>query len=422
MARVVAIGIGSRGDVQPILALALALREAGHAPLVAAPPEFAGWADKLGLPFAPVGRDVQAWLAERAEAVASPVATFREATGWIGEEIDDQYARLDEISEGADIVVGGGLVLAGAAAAEKRGVPYHYVIYSPQWIPAAEHPAIAVPFQRLPGWMNRLTHWAMRGMWQRLFLDRFNTCRQRMGLSAREDIWDLAWGREVILASEPFLSRSPEQSALPCPVTQVGALSYPEDGALDDELVSFVESGPAPVYVGFGSMTDPRPDRTWEAITSAVADAGQRAVIGWSASRASPAEIPAHCHVVESAPHGALFGRMAAVVHHGGAGTVATALRAGVPQVIVPHLFDQFYWGARVHDHGLGPRPVPRKQLTRLRLARSLDACLADGQAAERAKAAAVEVAKTDGCAGAVEVIERSLTQDNSPSSASKAT
>ena len=157
--------------------------------------------------------------------------------------------------------------------------------------------------------------------------------------------------------------------------------SDPGETEVEERLRAFVAAGSPPVYVGFGSMPTGDPDRLLGDVMTAFDERGVRGVIGSGLAglgRTPPAGLPDSVLVVEGAPHEWLFPRCAAVVHHGGAGTTAAALRAGVPQVVVPHIADQPYWGRRVHDLGVGPAPVARKDLTAARLAAALGVALAD--------------------------------------------
>jgi vancomycin aglycone glucosyltransferase len=120
------------------------------------------------------------------------------------------------------------------------------------------------------------------------------------------------------------------------------------------KLEAFLEQGEPPVYIGFGSMTDPNPRITTRAVLAGVTDAGCRAVLSEGWAGLGGGGLPEHVMVVGSVPHASLFRRVAAVVHHGGAGTTTMAARAGVPQIVVPHVLDQYYWAERVSRLGVG--------------------------------------------------------------------
>ena len=157
--------------------------------------------------------------------------------------------------------------------------------------------------------------------------------------------------------------------------------------ALPPKLEAFLDQGEAPVYLGFGSMTDPDPATTTQRVLDALSGLGRRAIIdeGWAGLGAGP--LPEGVLAIGPVCHARLFPRLAAAVHHGGAGTTTTAARAGVPQIIVPHVMDQFYWAKRVSALGLGPPALPRTRLTAKRLAQVLAATLDNELLAERARA-----------------------------------
>ncbi len=133
-----------------------------------------------------------------------------------------------------------------------------------------------------------------------------------------------------------------------------------------------MQAGPPPIYIGFGSMSSRKPEETAQLILRALAQTGQRAVLlsGWNGLQAEV--LPENVFLVQSVPHDWLFARVNAVVHHGGAGTTAAGLRAGVPSIIIPFFADQPFWGERVAALGVGPKPIPRKKLTAEKLLRRL--------------------------------------------------
>jgi UDP:flavonoid glycosyltransferase YjiC (YdhE family) len=172
-------------------------------------------------------------------------------------------------------------------------------------------------------------------------------------------------------------------------------------------LVEFLDSGPPPVYVGFGSMSSRNPAETADLVLEAVARTQQRAIIhaGWGGLQR--ADLPGSVMMVDGVPFSWLFPRVAAVVHHGGAGTTGLALHAGVPAIVVPFTVDQPFWGSRVAALGVGPTPIPRKRLTQERLADALRSTVADEAMRARAVALGVQIRAEDGVAAAVDIFGR---------------
>jgi vancomycin aglycone glucosyltransferase len=178
-------------------------------------------------------------------------------------------------------------------------------------------------------------------------------------------------GEAPLLAADEELAPAPRRARVPVEV--IGCLHpFDADAPLPEKLEAFLASGEPPVYVGFGSMTDPAPAATTRLVLDAVARAGVRAILsrGWAGLGEGP--LPEGVMEIGPVSHAALFRRVAVVVHHGGAGTTTMAARAGTPQVVVPHLLDQHYFGARVVDLGLGPPPLLRRRLRADELAAAL--------------------------------------------------
>jgi vancomycin aglycone glucosyltransferase len=259
--------------------------------------------------------------------------------------------------------------VAAGSVAEHHGVPYRYVSYCPGMFPSAAHAPFMLEWQSLPRWLNRVVWWAFRGV-ELPLRGALNRQRARLGLNSLSSAFDHFITANPLLATWRELAPMPTDSALH--VEQVGYL-HPELGEpLPDKLESFLESGPPPVYIGFGSMPDADAASTTRLLLEAVSRRGTRALVsqGWAGLAEGP--LPEGVMAVPSVCHARLFPRCAAIVHHGGAGTTSTAARAGVPQVIVPHLADQFYWARRVSLMGLGPPPVYRRRLDSGHLADAL--------------------------------------------------
>jgi vancomycin aglycone glucosyltransferase len=187
-------------------------------------------------------------------------------------------------------------------------------------------------------------------------------------------------------------------------LTQVGSF-HGTAGALSPELERFIDGGTPPVYVGFGSMRDGSPDDTTRLVLEAARAADVRVVIGGGWARLGRVLLPPTAFAADHLNHGALFPRVAGIVHHGGAGTTAAATRAGKPQLVVPHLFDQHYYGARVAEVGLGPPPVSRPQLTTLLLSNAFRTFLKDDAIRARAAALGERLRRHDAVGAAVDAI-----------------
>jgi sterol 3beta-glucosyltransferase len=179
-------------------------------------------------------------------------------------------------------------------------------------------------------------------------------------------------------------------------------LDQPADWSPSPELLAFLEAGPPPAYIGFGSMAGRNPERLTRAALEAVAAAGCRAVLatGWGGLTA--AEAPAHVHFLEAVPHNGLFPQGAAVVHPGGAGTTGAGLRAGRTTVVCPLVGDQPFWGRRVAALGAGPAPLSKSTLTAERLAEAISTAVTDSAMRQRAEALGQRIRAEDGVARAI--------------------
>ena len=176
------------------------------------------------------------------------------------------------------------------------------------------------------------------------------------------------------------------------------------------ELLDFLHVGPPPVYVGFGSIAGRDPAGTAETVVRALAQAGQRGVLATGWGGLELAGLPDTIFKLESASHDRLFPHMAAVVHHGGAGTTAAGLRAGKPTVVCPFFGDQPFWGARVAALGVGPKPIPQRLLTADTLAPAIRRAVTDVRTQSRAHELGVKLRTEVGAVRAVEVLELYLT------------
>jgi vancomycin aglycone glucosyltransferase len=325
--------------------------------------------------FRAVGLDVRDGMSQNANALlAGGFATLRAAYAWFRATACEQLANLSKLTRDVDRIVGAAIQIGAPSAAELHGIPYRYVIFCPALLPSAEHPPITIAAQSLPRWLNSLA-WKSFVLSNDLLLKGLlNRHRAQLGLDSVDDVNAYILGERPVVAVDRELARVPEDC--PIEVDQIDCLHAMTGAPLPSKLEAFLAQGPPPVYIGFGSMPDPSPARSTRVLLEAVRAVGCRALIseGWAGLGDGP--LPEGVLRVGSVTHAHLFPRVAAAVHHGGAGTTTTAARCGVPQVVVPHAADQFYWGRRVETLGLGPPPLPRKHLTARDLSEALAATL----------------------------------------------
>jgi UDP:flavonoid glycosyltransferase YjiC (YdhE family) len=382
--KIVLATFGSRGDVQPMVALSLALNSAGHDVLLAAPPEKAVWAEKLGCRFHPLGGDVTAFI-DGMEDAHSLSSAFR-FLSYVHKEVRAQFDILPKIIAGADLAVGSSLALALSTVAESMGIPYRYIAFTPQLLPSGFHPFPACKHHGLPTWWNRMT-WRLGRLFDQFSLTLLiNKKRKQLELKPVQDAWLHILSRHVIVASDEVIARVP-QDVEPT-FTQTGYMHLDRSDQHLPELETFLSAGPAPVYAGFGSM--PKQDQASNVplIVGAARAVGRRAVIAKFWEERSQFSNADDVFFIKGYPHLRLFPHMAAVIHHGGAGTTASSASSGVPQIIVPHALDQYYWGHQVYLSHLGPKPIWRSKLTSHKLAVAIHKCLSDDLIRQQAKAA----------------------------------
>ena len=377
---------GTRGDIHPMLALAAGLVRRGHQVVFCGPPDFAEDARACGVELRPVGTSVRAYLEERAAMLhGGALASLRAGRQYVEEQVGRQMRGLAEAIDRADWVLAAGSQFAASSVAELRGARFRMIAYCPSLLRSRHQTPFAVPYGGLPEWANRAAWWGVEAVVKRALGPVLDRARAELGLAPARDFVRLLFGERPALAAEAILAPVPPDLAHR--VVTLGCLHPFEVQPLPEKLEAFLAAGEPPVYVGFGSMTDPDPAAATRIVLEAVARAGVRAVLsrGW----AGLGGVPLPSEVMEIGPvcHASLFGRMAAVVHHGGAGTTTTAARAGAPQILVPHVVDQFHWAHRVARLGLGPPAIPRRRLDAGRLADALASLRDNELLSERAAA-----------------------------------
>ena len=410
--RVLLAAIGSRGDVQPMLALGLAMRDAGHEVMVSAPANFEDWTVSLGFLYHESGPDLQSWLLRQNRyALDAHTANIEGLRHYYTELIPTQFQRLRPLVPQVDLVVNTGLDIAAHSLAELTGAHHCYICFCPQLVPSVHHPPVLMGRLGMPRWVNRWSWYVCGRILDRIMLEPLNEQREALGLPRLENVPRGAAGAELaIVAADPEIA-PPPNDMIPG-VEQTGFIFYPQKPTENAALEDFLADGAPPVYFGFGSMAHSNPQRTTAIILEAIRKAGCRALIasGWAGLGES--DLPDNCLHVRQVAHGPLFPRLAAAVHHGGSGTIAAAARAGIPQIVIPHHMDQFYWGHRIHASGLGPKPVPMRKLRPEKLASALRRAMNGEKLGKRCKSVAAMIEGRDGLGETVQSLERFVAAD----------
>jgi sterol 3beta-glucosyltransferase len=411
--RIAVIALGSQGDVQPYVALGKGLKEAGHFVRLVTHENFEGLVSSQGLEFWPVKGNVQEIIETQETRDLLEKGNFLAIMSYTAKAA--QSAAIDWASEGSVACQGMDLLLAGVGGlyvglslAEKLGIPFLQAYIFP-FTPTKAFPGVLFPqsLSRLGGSFNWLSHQLLRQMmWQG-----FRTADRLV----RQQVLDLPaapfWGPYSAVHLHPILyGFSP--SVIPQPsdwnnthVTGYWFLDSAPDWTPPPALMEFLQNGSPPIYIGFGSMGSRNPEETADLVLQAIAQTQQRAILlsGWGGLRQE--NLPDTVCMVDSVPHSWLFPQVAAVVHHGGAGTTAAGLRAGVPSIVIPFFGDQLFWGQRVAKLGVGPEPIPRKQLTVERLAKAIRQAVTDQTMRQRAANLGSKIQSEDGIASAVAVV-----------------
>lgn len=386
---------GGRGDVEPLVALAVELRREAVEVRMCAPPDedFAQRLAGIGVELVAVGPSAR----ELVKAPPKP-SSIPEAAAMI---IASQFEVMPAAVAGADVLLATGALPAAAGAlsvAELQGVPAISLTFQQLTLPSPDRKPLAYRGRPLPPDVTD-----NRALWafddetiEQLFSEALNGNRRANGLPAVEHVRAYVVTEHPWVATDPVLDPLDDMPGLD--VVQTGAWLAADDRALPPDLLAFLDAGAPPVFAGFGSMPMHGTEDPGEVVVEAIRANGRRAVVGRGWADLAAADDRDDCFVVGDVNHHALFPRMAAVIHHGGAGTTVTASRSGRPQVVVPQSVDQPYWAGRVAALGIGSAhdgPVP----TVASLSQALAAALQPGTQ-ERAAAVAGQI-RADGAANA---------------------
>lgn len=410
---------GSRGDVQPFVALGRGLVQSDYDVRIATYEHFADFVATHGLTFAPIAGDPrsaletqagQRWMTSGRSLVKfmrqiKNLSTYKS----LRQGLDDTI----EACRGTDAILYSPLGAAGYHIAEQMKIPALYLLLQPI-TRSREAPSIFTPQVSWGSSYNWWTHkFTEQLVWQSVRAPFNRWRRESLNLEPMPFTgpFNLLYEQRA-----PFIygfSRHVVPRASDWPdwhhITGYWFLDDEQDWSPPADLLDFLSAGSKPIYVGFGSMSGKLARSLLELAVEAVISAGQRAILlgGWASI--GDLDLPDAIYALEWAPHDWLFPHMAALIHHGGAGTTAAGLRAGVPTVIVPFMGDQPYWGHRVHALGVGPKPILHKKLTTDKLAAAIDTAVHDESICQRADELGARISAEDGIEEAIQHIEHYL-------------
>lgn len=391
--KIACVILGTRGDVQPMIALATGLIKRGHEVIICAPSENEQLARTYDCPFVAFGPEIRKNIRDNPEKQKGGVAVNISPSQ--GKKIvGDQINLLPDKIKGVDLVLGAGIVIGVQTAADILKVPYRLVAVYPVILGTTKDD----PFK------NRMMFCFGRTMINLLMKGFINKNRAKFGLPPIKDSWKHWMGENVILACDKELSTAREGVAFP--FTQTGFMIIPSKKALPDKVEDFLNAGESPVYIGFGSNPIENAEKYCR-IFEKVRDATNLRLIiskGWADF---PENNGPDILYVDEINFELLFPRLAAVVYHGGTGTMATIARAGIPQVAFPFMGDQFENQKQIVKLGLGPNSCDFKKMTAEAISTAIIECVTNDKYKKNAVEISQRLQQVNGMELTVQLIEK---------------
>jgi sterol 3beta-glucosyltransferase len=413
--KIAIVASGTRGDVQPYVALGKGLQTAGYTVSVLTSDDFAALVNSAGLDFCSIGTSIEEMLQSpqwrRTTEGGNFLAILSRMRAELERRAHEVVLHLPALLEETDLILTGVGGLGGTfSIAAHLGIPLIQAYVFPL-TPTRAFASPLAPSLPLGGRFNQLSfHLLQQMLWQSTRVADVITRRQLAMPPA--SLWgpfqSLKQKRIPVLYgySRYVLPRPDDWDDL-THVTGYWFLDAPAAWVPPAELDEFLRAGDPPVYIGFGSMGSRNPAEATQLALKALSLAGQRGVLASGWGGLSQADLPETVHMISSVLHSWLFPQMAAVVHHGGAGTTAAGLRSGVPSIVVPFMGDQPFWGRRVAALGVGPAPIARRQLTAERLAQAIRQAVSDRGMRQRAAVLGQSIDAEDGVAQAVSLVQQ---------------
>jgi UDP:flavonoid glycosyltransferase YjiC (YdhE family) len=417
--RVTILAVGSRGDVQPYVALGKGLQQAGYRVRIGMPENFKSLAAEHRLDFvaiSPSSQQIMAGPFGKATITSGEnnFAFVMNLAKMLGEHAQESLQIALQACSDADVIVFNHFAWMGFHIAEKLDIPavaaWIYPLNRTRDFPPLGTP----PWLQLGRPFNRQSYVFYEQLIQYAFSGIFSKWRRTLELPPlpRGGIFSHFYQRKipVLYAYSPNVVPVPNDWPERYVVTGYWFLDRPSEWQPSADLSNFLADGPPPVYIGFGSMSGDHPQELTDMAIDILKQTGQRGILarGWGGLDVSTANhlLTADIFVVDEAPHDWLFPQTAAVVHHGGAGTTSAGLRAGVPSILVPFSGDQPFWGQRVTALGVGPAAIPYKKLSARRLSSAINTAIRDEALQRRAAALGQQIRSEDGIASAVAAFE----------------
>jgi UDP:flavonoid glycosyltransferase YjiC (YdhE family) len=412
--RIAIIAPGSRGDVQPYIALGKGLQNAGHYIRLVSHSNFESLVASYGLEFWSFGNDVKDAVENNEMRELTEKGNFLLLMAKMAKEAEREALHFAEggllAAQGMEIVLSGiGGLFIGTAIAEKLGIPLVQAYVFP-FTPTKDFSSVLTP--KLPTFLNRLSHHLARQlMWQGFRSADTIARRKVLNIPASSLLGPYnsrsTQNMPILYGFSPSVIPAPSDWNGDAHITGYWFVDEGENWRPPAKLLDFLQSGSAPVYIGFGSMSNRNPEQTADLLIQALVHTNQRAILlsGWGGLQKE--NIPDSIFMIDSIPHSWLFPRMSAVIHHGGASTTAAGLKAGIPSVVIPFFGDQPFWGQRIADLGVGVKPIPRKKLTAERLAHAIQEAITNEEMRQRAAKLGEQIQAENGIESAVHIINQ---------------
>ena len=395
--KIACVILGTRGDVQPMVALSIGLMKRGHEVIVCAPPENEELVRQNNCQFVAFGPGIMKEVKDNPQKQKGGVAvkiTPKQGKKLIG----DQIELLPDIIKGMDLVLGAGIVVGVQTAADIVKIPYRFVAFYPIMLGTTKEDSLK----------NRMMFGFGRSMMNLMMKGFINKKRARFGISPIKDVWEHWVGEQVIVACDKELNAARTDVAFA--FYQTAFMILPSKTNLPAIVEDFLYSGKPPVYIGFGSNPIPNTEK-YTAMFEQVRDTtNQRLIIskGW-------AELPViDVHdilFIDEVPFELLFPRLAAVIYHGGSGTLAAVARAGIPQAAFPFMGDQFDNQKQIVKLGLGPQTCAFKKISVETISAAIKECVSNDKFKRNAVEMAQRLRNVDGVELTIQLIEENFIQ-----------
>ncbi len=410
--KITMICIGSMGDVRPYVVLGSELKRRGHEISICTFSNFKNVVEEEGLIYKPMSGNANTFISNVMKPSARGAGFLVQLRKTMYDIVEPFLHDLETAAEGADAIIGTFFGQVYRTIAEARHIPYIQTHYYPMDSNADTPIPVGNSISSIKSW-NRASYqlgYLLISMMERHYMAdwRDNHGLKPRKIAAKPDYILDGHVIPVLYAISPYVMPRPEAWEGNIHLTGSWLGELKNENAPSPELAAFVENGEPPVYIGFGSMYGNNIAKTIRAARNAVRSSGVRAVISTGSNKVDIKSEHNLC-VVNNAPHGWLFERVSAVVHHGGAGTTFTGFKAGKPTLIVPFGGDQFFWGERAYALGVGPKPIPRETLTATKLSRALKKLVNTPSYAEEALKLSKNLKNEHGEVAAADIIEREL-------------